>query len=113
MKRFRLFGEASTPPVLSETMGMATQFRPVSRASAAARRRAQAYLRSVGDNPADPLTEAEVCVARHPDSAVWTAFAFGLLLGAAAGWVAAERHERHWYGRLDDYAGALRRRFHW
>ena len=61
----------------------------------------------------DPVDEAETCVAQHPESAVWTAFTFGLLIGAATGWVAAERHERHWYGRLDDYTDALRRRFHW
>jgi hypothetical protein len=91
---------------------MAIQFRPFSRASATARKRAQAYLQSAGGN-ADPVTEAEDCVVRHPESAVWTAFGFGLLLGAAAGWVAAERHERHWYGRLDDYTDALRRRIHW
>jgi hypothetical protein len=92
---------------------MAIQFRPFRRASAAARKRAQAYLRSAGENAVDPVAEAEVCVARHPESAVWTAFGFGVLLGAAAGWMAAERHERHWYGRLDDITDALRRRFHW
>jgi hypothetical protein len=92
---------------------MPIQFRPVRRASATARRRAQAYLRSAGEGAAEPLAEAEECVARHPESAVWTAFAFGLLLGAAAGWVAAERHGDHGSGWLDDYAGALRRRFHW
>ncbi|HEV7406616.1 MAG TPA: hypothetical protein VGO11_26940 [Chthoniobacteraceae bacterium] len=92
---------------------MAIQFRPFSRASTTARKRAQAYLQNaVGGSP-DPVNEAEACVARHPESAVWTAFAFGLLLGAAAGWVTAERHERHWYGRLDDYMDALRRRLHW
>jgi hypothetical protein len=92
---------------------MAIQFRPFRRASAAARKRAQAYLRSAGENNADPVAEAEVCVARHPESAVWTAFGFGVLLGAAAGWMAAERHEQHWFGRLGDYTDALRRRFHW
>lgn len=91
---------------------MAIQFRPFRRASAAARKRAQAYLRSAGKN-ADPVEEAEVCVARHPASAVWTAFGFGMLLGAAAGWMAAERHEQHWYGRLDDLTDSLRRRIHW
>ncbi len=92
---------------------MAIQFRPFSRASATARKRAQAYLQSAGAGNADVVSEAENCVARHPESAVWTAFICGVLLGAAAGWVAAERHEQHWYGRLDDYTDALRRRFHW
>jgi hypothetical protein len=95
---------------------MAIQVRPFRRASAAERKRAQAYLRSAGtagESSIDPVSEAEACVARHPESAVWTAFGLGVLLGAAAGWMAAERHEQHWYGRLDDYMDVVRRRFHW
>lgn len=91
---------------------MAIQFRPFSRATASARRKAQAYLRTAGGPHATPVTEAELCVERHPESAVWTAFTFGLLLGGVVGWAMAERHEQHWYGRLDEYGAALRRRLH-
>jgi ribosome-associated translation inhibitor RaiA len=88
---------------------MATRIRTPKRATAASRAKAQEYLERADGKSVE---SAEHCVRQHPESAVWTAFACGLLLGAAAGWIAAQQEEDHWYDGIDDVFDRLRRRLH-
>ena len=81
--------------------------------SSEARDRAQEYLNQAGESAAQMVSSAETCARDHVETAVWTAFIGGLFFGALAGWFAAERNERRWYGELERTASRLRDRFHW
>ena len=92
---------------------MVTNLRVPRGPTAAAREQAQQYLNRASTSAAEAVDTAETFVRDHPASAVWTVFLFGLLFGAAAGWLSAERYERRWYDDLEGKASRLRSRFHW
>jgi ElaB/YqjD/DUF883 family membrane-anchored ribosome-binding protein len=59
------------------------------------------------DRTAAALARSESCVRKHPESAVWTAFGSGLLLGTLLAWVIVEERQHHWRSRLVKFAGGL------
>ncbi len=54
----------------------------------------------------------EDCVRRHPETAVWSSFATGMLFGLLAGWLLAQQLEDPWRRDLRSMLSRLQSRLH-
>ena len=66
----------------------------------------------VRDKASEAISFGERCVRNYPETAVWTTFGFGLLLGGIAGWLLGGRRQTTYSDELMDMVNNLRSKLH-
>lgn len=66
----------------------------------------------VRDSAYGAIQSGERYVASHPETAVFSSFFLGLLIGGLAGWALAESQQGDWKDELRSLVGKARGRLH-